>query len=129
MSGSHASNNIFALGNIGRRAAPRLRLSIPARLVTLYETRRCILLNLSRTGAQIGIENPLELEEAALLQVAHLEQFGLVVRRGKGMLALAFDEPLDDQQVPEIRHYSGCIEEHERERLRNEARAWVHGAK
>lgn len=113
----------------GRRSAPRLRLSIPARLVTLYETRRCVLLNLSQTGAQIGLEDPLSEGDGAFLKVAGLDHFGGVVRKGPGTNALEFDVSLSENEVLSVRRYSECFEEDERRRLRREVRAWVHGSK
>ena len=96
---------------VGRREAARLRLSIPARLVTLYDTRRCILVNLSRTGAQVGLQSPLKHSEGVFLQVAGIDQFGSIVRRivrqNGGINGLEFESPLTDDQVIALRRYSG----------------------
>lgn len=88
----------------GRRGAPRLRLSIPAKLITVSETRRCVLLDLSRTGARIGLAKPLDLAEAGFLRFADLEVFGCVIRKEKGMNGLEFDVELSDEDVLATRH-------------------------
>jgi hypothetical protein len=115
----------------GRRQAARLRLSIPARLVTLADTRRCILIDLSRTGAQIGLEKPLEKGENAFLQIDGLDEFAEVVRSDIGPLGgingVVFEEPLSDEQVISVRRFSESQEARESKALRAEARAWVTG--
>ncbi len=115
----------------GKRAAPRLRLSLPARLQTMYDTRRGILLDLSKTGAQIGLEEPLREGASAILELQGIDQFGTVVRSGQGVnggvIGLKFDHPLGEADVLAIRRYSDTYEESEMRALRNEARAWVAG--
>ncbi len=121
-------------GNVktGRRNAPRLRLSIPAHLVSLYDRRRCILIDLSRTGAQIGLEEPMREGEGVVLQVAGVEPFGEVVRRSTGpnggVNGLVFDPPIPDEQVLEVRSFSEVYREDEMRALRDEVRRWVMGA-
>ncbi|WP_299193753.1 PilZ domain-containing protein [uncultured Erythrobacter sp.] len=117
--------------SIGRRQAARLRLSIPARLVTLSDTRHCILIDLSRTGAQIGLEEPLEEGENAFLQIDGLDEFAEVVRSDIGPLGgingVVFEEPLSDEQVISVRRFSESLETRERQAFRSEVRAWVTG--
>ncbi len=118
---------------VGRREAARLRLSIPARLVTLYDTRRCILVDLSRTGAQVGLQSPLRQDEGIFLQVAGIDQFGSIVRRivrqNGGINGVEFETPLTDEQVIALRRYSESLVAEERQALRDEVRAWVSGGK
>lgn len=118
---------------VGRRSAARLRLSIPARLVTLVDTRRCILVDLSRTGAQIGMEAPLSIGDGAFLQIAGLDEFGFVMRRGVGPRGgtngFEFENELTDDQVLAIRRFSESFEADEQNNHRSEVRAWVNGAK
>ncbi len=137
MSTSLASDNDRlandAAAPVGRRSAPRLRLSIPARLVTLFDTRRCILVNLSRTGAQIGLEQPLGKGEGAFLQLAGIDQFGSITRcavgLGGGFNGLEFECPLTDRQVLALRDHAESFADAESRALRDEVRAWVTGAK
>lgn len=115
------------LENIGRRAAPRLRLSIPARLVTVSETRRCVLLDVSRSGAQISLAKPLAEGEAGFLRFANTEVFASVIRVSTGLNGVEFDVPMTDEDVLAIRRFAEDYEADERSALRNEARAWVMG--
>ncbi|MEO0871401.1 MAG: PilZ domain-containing protein [Pseudomonadota bacterium] len=115
------------LANVGRRAAPRLRLSIPARLVTVSETRRCVLLDVSRCGAQISLAKPLSEGEAGFLHFANTEVFVSVIRKATGLNGVEFDVPLSDEDVLAIRRYAEDYEADERRALRSEARAWVAG--
>jgi hypothetical protein len=121
------------LPNTGRRAASRLRLSIPMRLVTLSDTRRCILVNLSRTGALIGLERPLKEGNGAILKFADIEQFGVVVRfrerEAGGLNGFEFDVLLKDSDVLAIRRYAESFEDHDRRALRSEVQSWVTGGK
>lgn len=115
----------------GRRSAPRLRLSIPARIETPFGAQRCVLVDVSRTGAQIGLEDPLAAGEGAYLIVGDLEAFAFVTRRIKndigGTNGLQFEEPIGDEAVLAIRRYSESFEEDQRRALRTQARAWVLG--
>lgn len=116
------------LENVGRRSAPRLRLSIPVRLVTISETRRCVLLDVSRSGAQISLPKPLAEGEAGFLHFAGYEVFGCVVRKGTGLNGLEFDLELGNADVLAIRHYAENYQTDERRALMEEARAWVMGS-
>lgn len=116
----------------GRRTAPRLRLSIPARLVTRYDTRNCILVDLSCTGAQVGLENPLREGDAGVLQIGGVEPFAEVVRATRGALGgtngLLFDPPLSEEEVLAMRAFSERYRLDEIRALREEVRRWVSGA-
>jgi hypothetical protein len=116
---------------IGRRGAPRLRLGIPARLVSTRTTKPCILLDLSRTGARIGLERPLAAGELVYLRVAGLEMFAEVIRSTRGdsggINGLGFDEPLSDAAVLAVRRHAETFEQRERAALRDQVRRWVSG--
>jgi len=118
---------------VGKRSAPRLRLSIPATLVSRYASHRCILIDVSNTGAQVGLEQPLAIEETAILQIGDLEPFGEVVRtirrKTRGINGLRFDPPLDPADVLEIRSYAENYQRDEMLALRAEVRMWVDGIK
>lgn len=115
----------------GRRGAPRLRLSIPARLVSLYSSHRCILIDLSCTGAQVGLEQPLNMDDTALIQIAGLEIFCEVVRSAQGpnggVNGLVFDPPLREQDVLDMRAYAESYQANELQGLRSEVKDWVNG--
>ncbi|MEM6474929.1 MAG: PilZ domain-containing protein [Pseudomonadota bacterium] len=111
----------------GRRSAPRLRLSLPARLVAVERTHQCILLNLSRSGAQVAILNSVREGEGAFLKCGAIDQFVIISRSEFGMNALEFDEPISDELVLEIRRYHENFKEREKRALIETARKWVNG--
>lgn len=112
---------------VGRRSAPRLRLSLPGQLVAVEKVHTCILLNLSRTGAQVAILDAMREGEGAILRCGVINHFAIVTRTEFGLNALEFDEPLTDQIVLEIRRYHENFEEREKRALIETARKWVTG--
>jgi len=112
---------------IGRRAAPRLRLSLPAQLIAIEKAHTCILLNLSRTGAQVAILDAMREGEGGILRCGIINQFAIVTRTDFGLNALEFDEPLTDAIVLETRRDHETFEEREKRALIETARKWVTG--
>jgi hypothetical protein len=112
---------------VGRRAAPRLRLSLPGQLIAVDRVHTCILLNLSRTGAQVAILEAMREGEGAILRCGVIDHFAIVTRSEFGLNALSFDEPLTDAIVLEVRRYHENFEERERRALIEMARKWVTG--
>lgn len=112
---------------VGRRTAPRLRLSLPAQLIAVEKAHTCILLNLSRTGAQVAILDAMREGEGAILRCGVIDHFGIITRSEFGLNAIAFDEPLTDQIVLETRRYHENFEDRERRALIEMARKWVTG--
>jgi hypothetical protein len=118
---------------IGRRAAPRLRLAIPARFVSIYSVKPCVLLDISRTGARMALGDPLARGQSGFIEIARMEIFGGVVRTergiGGGVNAIAFDDPITKAQMIEIRHFAEDFELREHRALRDQVRRWVAGEK
>jgi hypothetical protein len=116
---------------VGRRSAARLRLAIPVRLVSTRATENCILLDLSRTGARVGLADPLAPGACLYLAVARLEIFAEVVRRdrghGGGINGLVFEDPLPNSAVLAVRHFAETFAQRERDALRDQVRRWVTG--
>lgn len=116
---------------IGRRGAARLRLAIPVRIVSTHGTQPCILLDLSRTGARIGLAQPLAPGMCLYLKIARFELFAEVVRRdvgaGGGINGLVFDEPLPAATVLAVREHAEGFAQRQREALRDQVRRWVSG--
>jgi len=106
-------------------------LAIPVRLVATYATETCVLLDLSRSGARIGLKRPMAPGDCAYLQLAGIEAFAEVVRRhvgeSGGVNGLAFDEPLPDAAVLAVRRHAETFEQREREAFRDQVRRWVSG--
>ncbi len=116
-----------SIPTIGRRAAPRLRISLPAQLIAIEKAHTCILLNLSRSGAQVAILNAMREGEGAILRCGVINHFAIVTRREFGINALSFDEPLTDAIVLETRRYHENFEQCERRALIDKARKWATG--
>lgn len=112
---------------IGRRAAPRLRLSLPAQLIAIEKAHACILLNISRTGAQVAILDAIREGEGAILRCGIINHFAIVARSEFGLNALVFDEPLTDEMVLDLRRYHENFEERQKRALIETARKWVTG--
>lgn len=119
---------------VGRRAAPRLRLAIPARFVSITATQNCIMLDISRSGARIALATPAPCRQSGYIAIGRLEVFGMVVRSerdggrgGGGVNAVAFDEPISQAEVLEIRRFAELFEQRERQSLRDQVRRWVTG--
>ncbi len=116
---------------IGRRAAARLRLAIPARFVSIYSTQNCILLDISRTGARLALASPLAEHQSGIVTFAQFELFGSIVRADHGAdggaNALAFDDPITEADVLDVRRFAEGFELYERHALRDLVRRWVAG--
>lgn len=122
----------FLSGNlVGRRNAPRLRLALPATLLTIFGRQHCILIDISQTGAQVSLGEPLVEESAVELYIGGFELFGFVVRRQigpkGGINGLEFEAPLAEADVLAIRAYSETYEDETRREFRGMVREWVTG--
>lgn len=119
------------VSGVGRRGAPRLRLAIPARFVSIYATQTCILLDISRTGARLALAKPLARDGSGYIEIGRFELFGSIVRTEcgpeGGVNAMLFDDPLTKAQVLEIRGFAEEFESREQLSLRDQARRWVSG--
>lgn len=104
-----------------------MRLHSPARLVTVLDTRSCIVLDLSRNGARIALEKPLDVDEAGYLKLFGEAMFVCAVRADFAENGLEFDDPLSDERVLQVRTYSETMDFYERRKHLREAREWVTG--
>lgn len=116
---------------VGRRAAPRLRLAIPARFVSITATQPCILLDISRSGARIALASPVACRQSGFIEIGRLELFGTIVRAERGgdggVNAVAFDDPISETEVLAIRRFAEDFELREMQSLRDQVRRWVAG--
>lgn len=116
-----------SIPTIGRRSAPRLRISLPAQLIAVEKAHTCILLNLSCTGAQVAILDAMREGEGAILRCGVINHFAIITRSEFGLNALSFEDPLSDAIVLETRRYHENFEERERRALIETARKWATG--
>jgi hypothetical protein len=118
---------------LGRRASPRLNLSVPARLIGVFETQPCILLDVSQTGARLGLERPLAVGASGYLRVGPIEVFVTAVRTrvapegGGGINGVEFDLRLGKAEVMALRAYADNYELAEQRAFLRHARDWVMG--
>ncbi len=118
--------------NIGRRSTPRLRLNVPAKLISVCDTQDCLLLDVSLTGAFLRLSRPLAVNDCGYLRVGEIEAFAISVRasthNGSGAFcAVKFDVPLNGEQMIELRADAFNADVSERRALRMAARDWVAG--
>jgi hypothetical protein len=115
----------------GRRAAPRLRLAIPATFVSIYAQHSCILMDLSCTGARIALPRLVAEGQSGYIEVGQLEIFGTIVRAERteemAVNAMIFDDPISRGAVLDVRSFAETMQERERRDLRDQVRRWVAG--
>ena len=110
---------------VGRRISARLRLFLPATLVTLHGHQNCWIENLSRSGARLANAAPPPVGSYGVVKVQDIENFGKVVWRSANRFGLAFDQLLTQQQLVALRHFSEAYPEIARKRDQEEVRQWV----
>lgn len=81
-------------GMIGRRRNSRLRLGVPAQLITLHGQFTASLADLSRSGAHLRTKGELFRGEELVVTWLGFEAFGTIVWTANGEAGLEFDEPL-----------------------------------
>ena len=88
---------------MGRRAAARARISLPASLDFIAGRLDVTLRNLSRIGAMLeGPELP-GTGNDVILKCGGIDVLGMVIWRGNGRCGITFDELLDEREVIRLR--------------------------
>lgn len=118
-----ASNPVQA----GRRAAPRLRLSLPGQFLAVRGNLRCIVTNMSQTGVLIAAAEPLEVGEDGYLRCGPIDHFVTVTRKGNGLNALKFENPVSHAFVVQMRRFQETLAEREEAELMETVRSWTQG--
>lgn len=112
---------------VGRRANARLRLHVPAELVLTDGQTRCLLDDISRTGAQVTVPRTVFRGSDAVLRCGALECFGEIVWVSGNHCGLLFDRPLTHEMVLAMRSASHILAEAEADARQRAAREWVMG--
>ncbi len=112
----------------GRRSGGRLRLRLPARIITLHGSQSAVLRDLSQWGARISHDQRLRAGDEAVLQWGTMDVMGRVVWRDGNFSGFAFFDMLEQQELLETRrlnddHGMRC----EEELNRAAASAWASG--
>lgn len=79
----------------GSRSLNRLRLGAQANIVLTHESRRCLIDDISMTGARLRIERALAVGQTAVLQFHELKLYAAVVWVRGTECGLRFDQPLE----------------------------------
>ena len=111
----------------GRRAAPRLRLSLPGKFIAVRGNLNCILTNISQTGALLAMNEILEVGAEGFLRCGPVDHFVIVARKEAGLNAVEFDEPVSHDFILEMRAFQDTFETRELDDLMARARAWAQG--
>lgn len=111
----------------GRRGCARLRLRLPAELLTLGGKTRGWLHDISCTGARLGVTPLPDAYEGGILSIAGIEAFGTIIWVRGEFCALHFDQPLSHATVSNLRHHAATFPEAERRRHDRAVRDWVEG--
>ena len=90
----------------GRRRSPRLRLGMPARLVTLEGSFPVVLENRSEGGAKITLPAAAEFT-VCVLRWMDYHGFADVVWREDLAVGLQFDQPISLEMLEATRVYAG----------------------
>ena len=129
------TRRLFAHRGIGgktiseRRTSPRTPLLLPAKLVCVYGTVDCIVLDLSAVGALIKTASPLSVGASAYLRTGPFDIFVASVRiasrsRAYAVTGILFENRLTQAQIKELRSYGrNCIQA-ERRASYEKAREW-----
>lgn len=83
----------------GRRVAPREPVLLTAALLTVGCSRPVILLDLSETGAQMQVHQPLRCGQQVWIKAPPIEVFGTVVWVEGEQCGIAFDESLPEEDL------------------------------
>lgn len=113
--------------NTGRRTAPRLRLSLRARLTAVEGVQECLLINISCSGAQLVLLEPLKVGEAAQLKCSMLDEFVIITRQDFRLNGVQFEAPVAKDMILQLRNYYETFDRRERRELTDAARKWVTG--
>lgn len=91
----------------GRRAIPRVRLYIPAKVLMIHGLENCLLDDLSQAGASVTLAGHLPRPGASVVLTARdLDAFGAVVWSQGARFGLVFEEHLPLQAVVNLRHFA-----------------------
>ncbi|MEP3421746.1 MAG: PilZ domain-containing protein [Erythrobacter sp.] len=112
----------------GRRAAPRMELSLPGQFMSTQGNHKCIVTNLSRSGLRMAIVDPIKVGQGGYLRCGPIDHFMIVTRQERGFNALEFEIPVSDVFVFGIRQFQEQLGDMEREELAATAQMWAEGA-
>lgn len=111
----------------GRRAAARLRVSIPARLILLDGSYICPLEDISQTGARVRCAATIAPGATGILQCMGLDVLCSIIRNEDGRFGLHFEEEVSDEALLEIRQEHDRLSKVRIKEDRLHAKRWATG--
>ncbi|WP_333604801.1 PilZ domain-containing protein [Novosphingobium sp.] len=112
----------------GRRRRSRLRVRLPARLVTRTDTQPVVLEDLSLHGARVATSTQLKLGSEAVLEWGNFEAFGEVVWCAGGRCGISFFDAVTPQMLLDTRDLDDATRlPQDKELARQNARQWAEG--
>ena len=88
---------------VGRRTYSRLRVFLPARLISVFGTQQVQIHNLSRSGVKLLWTDPVRVGGDVVMAWAHHELFGKVVWSQPQYGGVLLDEPLTEALILSMR--------------------------
>lgn len=83
----------------GRRADAREPVLLSAALLSMGSSRPIMLSDVSKTGAQLRVHEPIQIGQEVWIKVPPAEVFGEVIWVDEDRCGIAFDEPLSDDEL------------------------------
>lgn len=108
-----------------RRGDARLRLGIPATLVTVHGHKAVTLINLSQTGARVRLASPLPVS-GGILKWIDFQVFGSTTWQNGRELGISFEDPIDPDWLVATRALLPLLGDAKRE-ARRFAQNWASG--
>lgn len=114
-----------------RRASPRMPMLLPAKLVCVYDTLDCMVLDLSEVGAFVKMASPLAVGASAYLRSGPFDIFAVGVRivsysTAYSLTGVVFDNRLTRDEVTNLHNYAMNWTRSEELRKYHAAREWWH---
>jgi hypothetical protein len=112
----------------GRRSHSRLRVRLPARLMTVADVRDVFLFDLGQFGAKVRIKEQIAAGTQAMLFWAGHEAFGAIAWVRDGYCGIAFEECLPAKVLIATRDLDDVAHMHRADDLdRRAAQVWTEG--
>ena len=111
----------------GRRASPRARICLPARLEAVSGVYAAQLVNLSCAGAAAALDAPLKPGMDVVVKCGPIDAFGVVIWARDGRCGIEFDEPIETEVVVAARTASEHKDALVRAAVLDDAKAWAAG--
>lgn len=119
---------IQLIAGTGKRGQARLRVRLPAKLITLDGEFRLVLCDLSTGGARVGKTGLMLSGGQAVLLWDRFEAFCTIAWCRSGLVGVRFEDPIPKEWIIATRELDSMARLPDEQELRRlEAREWVMG--